>query len=255
MRAWLRAWVVLGCVLLSGTAWSLTPQQVRALAVGETEERIAALNAQLAGADEKTVALIQALSDDAVKFTDSAVIVMKDAKGHDPVTGAEVAVPAAAEDVVNNNQMRSELDSALATIKLFSKDDKVRAEAVKTLQGEPDEAKLPLVEKAYAAETVPAIKEAIGHVRAAMLLGSADTARRLEASRSLGESGTPATKTLLLERQKVETDAAVKGAIAVALGRIEGRSSGGSGSACCSRASASARSCCWWPSAWPSPTG
>ena len=223
MRAWLRAWVVLGCVLLSGTAWSLTPQQARALAVGETEERIAALNAQLAGADEKTVALIQALSDDAVKFTDSAVIVMKDDKGHDPVTGATVAVPATAEDVVNNNQMRSELDSALATIKLFSKDDKVRAEAVKTLQGEPDEAKLPLVEKAYAAETAPAIKEAIGHVRAAMLLSSADTARRLEASRSLGESGTPATKTLLLERQKVETDAAVKGAIAVALRRIEGR--------------------------------
>ena len=152
MRAWLRAWVVLGCVLLSGTAWSLTPQQARALAVGETEERIAALNAQLAGADEKTVALIQALSDDAVKFTDSAVIVMKDDKGHDPVTGATVAVPATAEDVVNNNQMRSELDSALATIKLFSKDDKVRAEAVKTLQGEPDEAKLPLVEKAYAAD-------------------------------------------------------------------------------------------------------
>ena len=223
MRAWLRTWVMLGCVLLSGTAWSLTPQQARALAVGETEDRIAALNAQLAGADEKTLALIQALSDDAVKFTDSAVFIVKDDKGRDPVTGAEVAVPATAEDVVNNNQMRSELDAALATIKLFSKDEKVRAEAVKTLQGEPDEAKLPIVEKAYAAETVPAIKEAIGHVRAAMLLGSADAARRLEAARSLGESGTPATKTLLLERQKVETDAAVKGAIASALGRIEGR--------------------------------
>jgi len=216
--------VVLGGLLLSSSAaWSLTPQQARALAVGETEDRIAALNAQLAGADEKTLALIQALSDDAVKFTDSAVIVVKDDKGRDPVTGAEVAVPATAEDVVNNNQMRSELEAALATIKLFSKDDKVRAEAVKTLQGEPDEAKLPLVEKAYAAETVPAIKEAIGHVRAAMLLGSADTARRLEAARSLGESGTPATKTLLIERRKVETDAAVKGAIAVALGQIEGR--------------------------------
>ena len=224
MRVLLRWWVCLGLALFgSAASWALTPQQARALATGETEERIAALNAQLAGADEKTVALIQALSDDAVKFTDSAVYVMKDDKGHDPVTGAEVAVPASAEDVVNNNQMRSELDAALATIKLFSKDDKVRAEAVKTLQGEPDEAKLPLVEKAFAAETVPAIKEAIGHVRAAMLLGSADKAKRLDAARSLGESGTPATKTLLLERQKVETDTEVQGAIATALGQIERR--------------------------------
>ena len=184
---------------------------------------MAALNAVLAGADDKTVALIQAMSDDAVKFTDTAVFVMKDGKGFDPVTGAEVAVPEAAEDVINNNQMRSELDAALASIKLFSTDDKVRAEAVKTLQGEPDEAKLPLVEKAYAAEAVPAIKEQLARVRAAMLLGSADKAKRLEAAQALGASGTPATKTLLLERQKVETEPDVRAAIGVALGEIEGR--------------------------------
>jgi len=216
--AWLTA-----ALLCAAPALALTPQQARALVVGEAETRIAALNAVLAGADEKTVALIQALSDDAVKFTETAVMVVRDGKGYDPVTGAEVALPEAAEDVINNNQMRGELDAALASIKLFSPDVAVRTEAVKTLQGEPDEAKLPLIEKALAAETVPAIKLSLGHIRSAMLLASADKAKRLEAATALGASGTPATKTLLLERQKVETEADVSAAIAVALRSIEGR--------------------------------
>jgi urea transport system permease protein len=209
--------------LLCGPAFALTPQQARALVVGEGEARIAALNAQLAGADDKTIALIQAMADDAVKFTDTAVFVMKDDKGFDPVSGAEVAVPETAEDIINNNEMRGELDTALATIKLFSTDATVRAEAVKTLAGDPSESKLPLVEKAYAAEADPAIKDALSRVRAAMLLGSTDKAKRLDAARSLGVTGTPATKTLLLDRQKVETEADVKAAIAVSLGQIEGR--------------------------------
>jgi len=216
------AWLIVA-LCCAAPALALTPQQARALAVGEAETRIAALNVVLGGADEKTVALIQALSDDAVKFTDTAVFVVKDGKGFDPVTGAEVPVPETAEDVINNNQMRGELDAALASIKLFSPDVAVRTEAAKTLQGEPDEAKLPLIEKALAAETVPAIKRSLAHIRSAMLLGSADKAKRLEAATALGASGTPATKTLLLERQKVETEADVNAAIVVALRAIEGR--------------------------------
>ncbi len=223
LRPLLRCLLMTLCMTLCSVAHALTPQQARELATGEIEARITALNKQLAGADEKTVALIQAMADDAVKFTDTAVFVMKDGKGFDPVTGAEAAVPETAEDIVNNNEMRSELDAALASIKLFSTDEKVRADAVKTLQGDPNESKLPLVEKAYAAEAVPAIKDALSRVRAAMLLGSADKAKRLDAATSLGATGTPATKTLLLDRQKVETEPEVKVAIASALGQIEGR--------------------------------
>ena len=214
---------LLTALVLMSPAQALTPAQAQALATGEVESRITALNTVLAGADDKTVALIQAMADDAVKFTDSAVFVMKDGKGYDPVTGAELPVPEAAEDIVNNNEMRGELDVALASIKLFSTDAKQRAEAVKTLAGEPSDSKLPLIEKAYEAETVPAIKEALGNVRYALLLGSTDKAKRLEATQSLGASGTPATKTLLLERLKVETEPDVKAALGVALSAIEGR--------------------------------
>ena len=78
---------------------------------------------------------------------------MRDDKAVDPVTGADVALPDDAEDVINNNRMRGELDAALAALKLFSKDASVRAEAVAALQNEADERKLPLIEKALAAET------------------------------------------------------------------------------------------------------
>ncbi len=218
-RILLTAFALLAC----GQAHALTPQQARALTTGEAETRIAALNQALPGADAQTIALIQALADDAVKFTDSAVFVVKDGKGTDPVSGLEVSVPEAAEDVINNNQMRGGLDAALASIKLFAPDVKVRADAIKTLQAEPDEAKLPLIEKAYAAETAPALKDALGALRSAMLLGSTDQAKRLDAAQALGVSGTPATKTLLLDRQKVETEPDVKAAITVALRSIEGR--------------------------------
>jgi urea transport system permease protein len=224
---WRRGWVsaiALWAGLAAGPALALTAEQARALAVGETEARIAALNAVIAqGADEKTVALIQAIADDAAKTTDDAVFIVKDEKGRDPVSGAAVPVPATAEDVVNNNQMRGELDAALASIKLFSADAAVRAAAVKTLAAEPDEAKLAIVEKAYAAEGVPAIKSALESVRAAMLLGSTDTSKRLAAAKALGATGTPATKTLLLDRRRVETDAEVRTAITASLAQIEGR--------------------------------
>jgi urea transport system permease protein len=220
----MRRFLLSMCVaLVCSPAFALTPQQARDLVVGEGEARIATLNAVLAGADEKTVALIQAMADDAVKFTDTAVFVIKDGKGFDPVTGAEAVVPDTAEDIINNNQVRGELDTALATIKLFSPDAAVRADAVKTLQGEPDEARLPMVEKALAAETEPAVRSALEQIRFAMLLGSADQAKRLEAATALGASGTPATKTLLLDRQKVETETDVQTAIVAALKTIEGR--------------------------------
>ena len=219
----MRCLLLLLAFTLAGPTQALTAAQARALTSGEVESRVAALNELLPAADDKTVALLQAISDDAVKFTDTAIFVMKDGKGYDPVTGTETAVPEAAEDVINNNQMRSELDVALASIKLFAPDVALRLEAVKTLSAEPDEAKLPLVEKAYAAETDAAIKEALSRVRSAMLLGSADPAKRLAAVQALGLTGTPVTKTLLIERLKVETVPDVRSAIVVALKSIEGR--------------------------------
>jgi urea transport system permease protein len=192
------------------------------MAAGESDARIEAINKAAAAADERTVAFIQALADDAVKVAAGKVFIVRDGKGLDPVTGADAQVPDSAEDVINNNRLRGELDNALAALKLFSKDEKVRRAAIKTLQGEADEARLPLIEKAYAAETVETLKQQLGLVRAAALLGSSDKAKRLEAARLLGGSRDPGTKTILLERIKSESDAEVKSALEASLKQVEG---------------------------------
>ncbi|MEO5736325.1 MAG: urea ABC transporter permease subunit UrtB, partial [Variovorax sp.] len=80
-------------LLVAASAHALTAEEARAIASGDTEARVAALNKAVATADEKTSAFIQAMADDAVKFTDDKVFVMKDDKGYDPVTGAELKVP------------------------------------------------------------------------------------------------------------------------------------------------------------------
>ncbi|HMA06502.1 MAG TPA: urea ABC transporter permease subunit UrtB [Ramlibacter sp.] len=208
--------------LLAGSAHALTPGEALAMATGDTDARIEALNQAVADADDKTAAFIQALADEAVKIAGNKVLVVKDGKGFDPVTGTPSPLPADAEDVISNNRMRGELDTALAALKLFSRDDRQRAEAVKVLRNDSDESRLPLIEKAYAAEPNPQIKEQLGLVRAAVLLGSSDKSRRLDAARLLAQSNNANTKTLLIERMKSESDPEVKAALQVSLRKVEG---------------------------------
>jgi len=208
--------------LVSAPSHALTADEAKAIASGDTEARIAALNKAVASADEKTAAFIQAVSDDAVKVAEDKVFVIKDDKAFDPVSGAELKLPDDAEDVVNNNMMRGALDAAQAALKLTSKDDAVRAEAAQALFKEPDESRLPMVEKALAAETNPKIKAQLELVRAASLLGSADKGKRLDAARALGDSRSPETKLLLNQRLADETEADVKAAIVASISSIDG---------------------------------
>jgi urea transport system permease protein len=215
--------VMMAFVLFWGVAnvQALTADQAKAIAIGDTEARVGALVKAAAEPDDKTAAFIQALADDAVKTAAGQVFIVTGDKAFDPVTGAVLPLPADAEDVINNNLMRGEIDNALAALKLFAKDEKVRRAAIKTLAGDNDEARLPLIEKAYAAEVVPQLKSQLGVLRAAILLSSQDRAKRLEAAALLAGSGDPTTKTVLLERLSQEPDLEVKAALAAALRKVE----------------------------------
>jgi urea transport system permease protein len=190
------------------------------MAIGDTEARMAAVGKAVVDADDATVAFIQALSDDAVKLVGEQVIVVRDGVGTDPVTGKTVTVPDEAEDVINNNVMRSGLDTALAALKLFSGAQDVRLQAVATLIKEPNEALLPLLDKALTSEMDAGVRAQLELARSATLLGSADVAKRLEAAKALSQSKTPATQLLLNERLADERDADVKSAIQASLRTI-----------------------------------
>ena len=213
-------WVIAAC---AAQAHALTAEEAKAIAIGESDARVVALRGAAAEADDRTMKFIQALSDDAVKIVGGKPVMVVDDKAVDPVTGQTAPMPHTAEDVINNNRMRGELDTALALLKLLSTDSAVRREAVKTLQSDVDDTKLPLIDKAYAQETVPDIKERMGQLRASAMLSSADKTIRLEAAAALASSAQAATNTLLIERIQVETEADVKSVLQASLSKVDSR--------------------------------
>ncbi|MDN3922727.1 urea ABC transporter permease subunit UrtB [Roseateles violae] len=207
------AWLLL--VILSSQAHALTPDQSRAIAAGETDERIAALNAAAARGDAELAAFVQALLDDRVKLLADRAVVL---------AAADQPAPDGAEDVVNNNRMRGALQAALAALKLFSPDPAARRAAVAELGKQGlDESQLPLLDKALAQESDAALKQQLGLLRAALVVASPDKSRRLEAAQQLADASDPAVKSLLVERIAAEPDAEVKSALKQALAALDGR--------------------------------
>ncbi len=129
----LRHLLLFATVFIATNVHALTAEEAKAISIGDGDARVEALNKAMVSADDKTAAFLQALSDDAVKLAGDKVLIVRDGKGLDPVTGTEIPVPEGAEDVMNNNRMRGELDSALAALKLFSKDEAIRIAAIKQL--------------------------------------------------------------------------------------------------------------------------
>ena len=204
-------------------ALALTPEAAGKIAAGDSDDRIAALNAAVAAGDPALAAFVQALLADEVKVAGGKAFVVHDGKTTEAGGAKEVALPDGAEDVVNNNRMRRELEAALAALRLFSPDRDARAKAIAELKDQADEGKLPLIEKAEKAESDAGLKGQLGLLKAAVLISSADKAKRLDAARLLAASDQPATKSLLLERMNAETDAEVKGALLASLGTVESR--------------------------------
>ena len=223
LRFLIRRLAFVALLLCAMQAHALTADEARAMAIGDSDERVAAINKAVLAADDKTAALLKAMSDDAVKVKDPQVFIVRDDKAFDPVTGAEVKLPQDAEDVINNNYMRSTIDAAIAVSGLASADDAVRGDAARALLGEPSESRLPLVERALEREKNAGIKDVLERVRAASMLDSKDKARRLEAVMLFSESRNPDAKLLLNERIRDEQDAELKTAMQSAVKSIEGR--------------------------------
>jgi urea transport system permease protein len=213
-----------GLLLLAGAAQALTPERARAIASGDTDARIAALSEAAAQGEAGLAAFVQAMLEDAVKLTPTQVLVFDGEKTVDAATGQLTPLPEGAEDVVNNNRMRGALQAALAALKLGSPELEQRREAVAELAKQSlDEAQLPLLDKALAAEPDAGLKARLELMRAALVIASPDAAKRLAAARQLAASGEPAVKSLLLERLAAEGDAEVKSALAQALTAVERR--------------------------------
>ena len=88
-----------------------------------------------------------------------------------------------------------------------------------------DESQLPLVEKAYAAETDPGLKSRLERMRSTMLVSSSDRGKRLAAAAELASSNQSAVASLLQERLApgAESDAEVRAALQQSLASVRDR--------------------------------
>ena len=178
------ATLLLAMTCWMGSAWALTGEEKAGLAMGENEQRIEVLNKVVAQGDIAAVPYLQQLLDDAVKIDGKNVlIVLDDGSATDAVTGEAVTPSDDVEDVVNNNRMGSELDASIAALNLLSKDEKVRLESAKALQGtEANASRLGLIQKVEQTETDGKIKDTLAMVRASIELTSEDKTMRLAAA-------------------------------------------------------------------------
>ncbi|TAG45532.1 MAG: urea ABC transporter permease subunit UrtB [Betaproteobacteria bacterium] len=215
----------IGLMFCSFAAQALTQAQALAISVGENDDRVAALTQALATPDPALSRLIDALLDDTAKVVSGKVLIVTSDKTTDAATGQETTAPDNAEDIVNNNRLRRELESAKAALGLFSDNVETRTAAITELRASADEKKLPLIDRALAQESDVALQARLQQLRAAMLIASSDRNKRLEAATALASSSQPTVKSLLQGRLAagVETDPEVRAALTTALRNIESR--------------------------------
>ena len=196
----------IAAALFARPAFALDGGLVEKLGLGDSDEKVAAINALAATGDPRAAEFLAALAEGDVQTAGKRVLVVKGDKANDAATGEAVApLPQDREDVVVNNRLRGAIAAALGALKLVAPERETRLAAVKALAGGADPAMLPLVKKALERETDPVIKPMLELVAATLELGSGDRDARIAAVRTLGLSGNPSTKTLLLsvlERRK-----------------------------------------------------
>ncbi|HKE42348.1 MAG TPA: urea ABC transporter permease subunit UrtB [Casimicrobiaceae bacterium] len=216
-------------------AAALDPQLVHDLAFGESDAKIKAIDALAASGAPEAPALLQALLDGNVQTVgQERVLLVNGESATDPATGNAVTpLPKDREDVIINNRVRKQIDTAMATLRLAASDRAVRLVAVKQLQVGAGEDMLPAIDRALAKESDPEIKDLLIITRASVQLASNDKATRVAAIRALAESNNPSTKTLLLailEKKGdvyVEPDAEVRAEAEKSLRAVESKLSTG----------------------------
>lgn len=212
--------------LLSFPSHALTAEQAFAMAAAEdAEQRAAAINQAVLAPDAqsdggKLAAFLTALANDEVKTAAGKAYVVSGDAATDPTTGEAAKLPADAEEVVNNNYMRSVIDTAQAALALGSSDVQARRSAAEKLAAEPDAERLPVIEKALAAEKDEQVIALLSRAKAASLLSSDDAKQRLQAVEQLAQQKTPDTQLLLNQRLSEESDPTVQKSIKAALSSI-----------------------------------
>ncbi|MEY2594436.1 MAG: hypothetical protein RI972_2125, partial [Pseudomonadota bacterium] len=200
--------------------------QAHAIAVGDTEDRLKALQEAAARGDAALGDFLKALEDGEVKANASQAFVVRGSSVRVAGGAALAALPADAQEALINNRLRSAISAVQSGLNLLSADLAVRTQAIRQLTtAGVDATQLALIEQALAAETSPELRTALEKLQALASVAAPEAAQRLAAVQRLAQSGEPSVRSLLQERLSggAETDAQVRAALARAVTAIESR--------------------------------
>jgi len=183
----------------ASAASSVTRELALRIAVGEGDDKIAAVYQLAESGDPGAQPFLQALSDGLVKTTaDQRVLMERDGALVDVVSGAPATdAPDTLEDVVANNRMRLDIAGALAGLGLLSPDAAKREQAAKVLEENANPFVSKLIETAIGKEAEPRVRQMLVNIKAGLDLSAADVNVRLAAVKVLGSGDNPKNKTLL----------------------------------------------------------
>jgi urea transport system permease protein len=188
-------------------AAALDKAALEKLAFGDGDEKVAAIGELVAEADPRVLEVLKAFGEGELQTAGKRVLIVRGEEGVDAATGEKVApLPEEREDVVANNRLRSAAADAIAGLRLLAPERAPRLAAAKELAAGADAGLLPLVKKALEREKDPQIRPLLALAAAAMEMKSGDKAQRLAAIRTLGESASSNSKTLLAEAARDADD-------------------------------------------------
>ena len=177
---------------------ALDPAQVNQLAAEDSSDKVAAIQLLTQSADPDAVRVLKAMADDSLFLAGDKAVIIDGDKAFDAATGAAIGMPVNPESVTVNNRIRGELANALATLKLFDPDAGVRLASAQKLQSSVSPAMAPLLARALEKESDAKIKALLVLAHAQADLASKDPIARRAAVLVLGETTSPAIRTLLL---------------------------------------------------------
>jgi len=172
--------ILIACMPLAAFA-ALSAEDLAPLAADDFDAKSAAIDKLIANVDVPSIAVLNALSDGSLVATDAGkVLIQTDDGNKDPLTNKIVQAPDA-QPVTLNNLLRSKVSGALSGLQLASPDIATRRAAIDELLKNADPSIKPLVDKARAKETDPALKKRLDTLWATTALHDTDPNKRLEA--------------------------------------------------------------------------
>lgn len=215
-----------GLMLLAAQAHGAPdPALVLQLVDDDNTRKVEAIRLLTQSADPAALKILKAMADDSLHVANGKAVIIEGDRATDAASGAAVAMPANPESVTVNNRIRGELAGAIAALQLFDADRAVRLGAVQKLQSKADPELAPLLDRALNDETDPRIKGMLAIAKAQADLASTDPVVRRAAVLVLGETTSPAVRSLLLPLtdKTNEPEGRVRYAAISAVKAIDGR--------------------------------